>query len=130
MPLVLTSMLALACNGGDDDDFPCVDVDPGCAPLYTPDFDEIFTRTLEPKCGLPGGSCHAAEGAQGGLVLDEIETAYTGLSARVDTNDVGCSLVLRRVGAAQPAKAMPPGDPLSDPERCVFVQWIDAGAPR
>lgn len=131
MLAALTSALALGCtNGGDDDDLPCVDADPVCAPLYTPDFDEIYTRTLEPKCGLPGTSCHATEGAQAGLVLDEIETAYDGLSARVSTGDIGCSLVLRRIGSAKPALAMPPGDPLSDAERCVFVQWIDQGAPR
>ena len=129
--LFVVSMIALGCNGGDDDDdFPCVNADASCAPLYTPDFDEIYTRTLEPKCGLPGSSCHSTEAAQGGLVLDEIDTAYDGLSSRLNTDDVGCSLVLRRMGAAKVSEAMPPGDPLSDAEQCVFVHWIDAGAPR
>lgn len=118
------------CNGNGDDPLPCVDVNLSCSALYTPTFDELHSRTLEPKCALPGGSCHATAGAQAGLVLEDIDTAYDGLSTRVDTADIGCSTVMRRLGSHDDALVMPPGDPLSDPEICVFVQWIDNGATR
>lgn len=128
------SLTAGACTGGGDDD-GCVTVDVECAPLYSPTFDEIHTRTLAPTCALAGTSCHAPEGAQAGLVLDDIDTAYDELlgvidHARVTPGDPSCSLLSRRLFASAPATVMPPGAPLSDAERCVFVRWINDGAAR
>ena len=134
IPMTLAIAACTADGGGGDG---CVQVDAACAPLYTPVFDELHTRTLAPTCAVPGGSCHAAAGAQGGLVLEDPDTAFgellgtttSGGVARVVPGDPGCSEVVRRVFAGG-SQGMPPGAPLSDAETCVFVQWIDAGAER
>lgn len=131
LPRILLVVLGVVgCAGGDANDRCVKDLDLQCAPLYTPDFDEIFTRTLQPTCAVSGGACHAASGGQGGMVLDEIEGAYAALQDRVKPGDPGCSPLVRRLEAGDAGSVMPPGDPLLESERCVFVRWIDAGAPR
>lgn len=118
------------CLGGSGANDRCLkNLDLECAPLYTPEFDEIFSRTLLPTCAVSGGACHAASGGQGGMVLDEIEGAYGELQSRLEPGDAGCSLVVWRL-EPDDESVMPPGSPLSDAERCVFVRWIDAGAQR
>src|SRR5262245_49672111 len=68
--------VAIGCSGGEPS-LPCVaNLDLGCAPLYAPTYDQIFTRTLHPTCAQAGGSCHAAAGAQGGLVFEDENAAY------------------------------------------------------
>ena len=53
----LTSMVAAAltlsaCKHGGDE---CVlDLPEQCAPLYTPTFDQVFSRTLAPTCAQSG----------------------------------------------------------------------------
>lgn len=106
-----------------------------CAPLYTPTFDQVFTRTLKPTCALSGASCHASEGAMGGLVLADADGAYAallgqnGARTRVVAGDAACSLIIERLDATD-ANVMPPGAPLADAERCAVAQWIQNGAKR
>jgi hypothetical protein len=109
----------------------CAEVSADCAPLYQPTFDELFDRTLLPTCSASGSSCHSAAGAQGGLVLDEREAAYTALlDGRVDPGDAGCSDMVVRLESSDVDEQMPPGSPLSAQERCAIVQWIASGAAR
>ena len=135
----LVMMVALALLGGacaDDDVLECVDVSAECAPLYTPEFDEIFTRTLQPKCALEGGSCHSIDGARAGLVFEDADTSYDLLlgnldgRARVVPGDISCSILTARVSTSSPGLVMPPRNPLSDAERCVLIQWVANGAQR
>jgi hypothetical protein len=114
----------------------CVEnLDLSCAPLYTPDFDHIFTNTLHPTCAQPG-VCHAADSGQAGLVYENADTAYAlllGQNAghpRVVPGDPSCSPLIERIETSDPSYEMPPGKPLSDPEKCAFVQWVAAGAKR
>jgi len=41
----------------------------------------------------------------------------------------GCSLMIVRTDSPGASYQMPPGDPLSEPERCALIQWVLAGAP-
>jgi hypothetical protein len=130
--VLLTALLGAACSGGDT----CAPVSADCAPLYAPTFDNVFSRTLMPRCGVAGGACHAPEGARAGLVFADIDEAYglltgaaTGRSL-VEADEPGCSALLARVGSTDPGRVMPPGAPLSDAELCAVVQWVDMGAAR
>jgi hypothetical protein len=122
--------LTPSCSGDE-----CVVVSSDCAPLYAPEFDEIFARTLQPTCAASGGSCHAPEGMQGGLAFADVDSSYAALvdggdAARVLAGDPGCSLVVRKLESTEADVQMPPGAPLSEQERCVMVQWIAGGAKR
>lgn len=129
--LLLAGALA-GCDGAG----ACVELPAECTPQYEPTFDAIAANTLAPTCGAGGSSCHAAAGAQGGLVLDDADVAYAALLgadgslARVTPGDAACSPLVERLHAADAAELMPPGEPLSDGELCAIQQWIDAGAPR
>lgn len=127
--IVALAVLLLACSGGSD---ACVEVPaPDCTAQYAPTFDNVFNNTLLPRCGVAGSACHATEGGRGGLVFAEIEASYQALTAaRVDSEAPGCGTLLERVAADEPARLMPPGDPLSDGVLCSITQWVAAGAPR
>ena len=127
--LVALVVLLVACSDGSD---ACVDVPaPGCTPQYAPTFQNIFDNTLLPSCGVAGSTCHAPEGAQGGLVLAEIEASHAALTTtRVDSEAPGCGTLLQRVAADEPGRVMPPGDPLPDGVVCAITQWVAMGAPR
>lgn len=128
--LGLLATLAAACGGGGDDD-GCVQVDLDCAPLYEPVFEEVHSRTLAAKCAVAGSACHSREGAQNGLVLEGIDTAYDALlDSRVLPGDPSCSLVVRRIESDDADFAMPPGMPLGAAERCAIIRWIADGAAR
>ena len=138
LPLAITWGLGLigACSAGDTkESSPCVQIDPDCAPLYQPTFDEVFARTLEPTCGAGGSSCHSQQGAQGGLAFAEPDESHaqllglTGSRPRVLVDDPGCSLLLRRLETTGSTQ-MPPGAPLPAAERCSIALWINAGAER
>lgn len=130
---------APGCSSGDSNAKPalsCVtDLDLSCAPLYTPDFDHLFTNTLHPTCAQPG-VCHAADSGRAGLVYEDPDTAYALLLGenaghpRVVPGDPSCSPIVERIESPDPSVQMPPGKPLSDAERCVFVRWIAEGAKR
>jgi hypothetical protein len=115
---------------------PCVDTMASCEPLYEPTFDNVFDNTLRPTCGSEGTACHGAEGAQGGVVFEEIEASYAVLTEASEgepialPSDASCSLLMQLITSADEAFAMPPGDPLSAEERCAIQMWIDQGASR
>ena len=109
-----------------------------CQPLYQPTFDNIFDNRIGVTCGAAstGRSCHSNEGAMGGLVMADKETAYAALlgegggKKRVVAGDPECSLLARRIESSDPDFVMPPGSPLSDAERRAILLWIANGAQR
>jgi hypothetical protein len=110
---------------------PCVTVDTACAPLYTPTFDNLYNRTLRDTCGSQNSSCHSAVGMQGGMSFQDAKHAFDALLAgRVKPGDPGCSKLIVRTDSPGASYQMPPGDPLSEAERCVLIQWVAAGAMR
>jgi len=114
----------------------CVNALPAdCAPLYTPNYDEIFARTLAPTCAQSGSACHSSAGRAGGLAFAEADDAYASLlgqdggEARVLPGDAACSPLVIRLEADDDG-VMPPGAPLDAAERCAIIQWIANGAAR
>ena len=103
--------------------------------VITPTFDEIFTRTLQPRCGS-SPSCHAGASAQNGLHLDDATTAYqdllaenaAGTTQRVIPNDVKCGELIVRLETPNEPWTMPKGDHLPDNVLCVIRHWIADGA--
>ena len=114
-----------ACNSD-----PCVQVDPTCAPLYAPVFDEVHSRTLEPSCALSG--CHNASSQAGELDLSTPDGAYAALvdDGRVLPGDPDCSLLISRLESTDEDKLMPRGMALDNAERCAIIQWVNQGATR
>jgi hypothetical protein len=108
----------------------CITVDASCAPLYAPTFDNIYTMTLRDTCGSQRVSCHSAAGKQGGMSFEDEQHAFDALRAgRVQPGDPGCSKMIVRTDSPGASYQMPPGDALSEAERCVLIQWVAAGAP-
>jgi hypothetical protein len=129
----LRAVVVLTVLAGCPADEACIEIDvTACTPTYEPTFDNVFSRTLEPGCGVAGGSCHAPEGAKGGLVLAEADEAHAALlDGRVVPGDPGCSLLVRRIESTDRAFKMPPGSrTLSAGDRCAIEQWIADGALR
>jgi hypothetical protein len=125
---LLVATTALGCGG---DELSCVEVDLACQPLYPPVFEQVFTQTLQPKCGVAGGACHSRDGQKAGLVLDDRDEAYRRLveGGRVVPGEPSCSILVERVYAPASLR-MPPGRTLADAERCALVQWVASGAAR
>ena len=119
----------------------CIEPLPECDnPTVPPTFEQIYTHAFE-GCGAAstGPSCHSAEGAQHGLVMSNIDTAYDHLlgigdsdgRARVLPDDPWCSPLLARIESTDAGFVMPRGsDRLSDGYRCAIRQWILSGADR
>lgn len=115
----------------------CITVDTSCAPGYVPTFDNVYANTLKTGCGSTRSSCHSASGHQGGLSMADEMTAYTDLLAmspnyhrpRVEPGNAACSLMIVRTDSPGADYQMPPGDPLTEPERCALIQWVQMGAP-
>ena len=133
--LAAVAVLSLSCSSADDaEQMPsCIDLPPDCSPLYTPTFDELFTRTLMPTCGQGGGSCHGPDGQQGGLVFASADEAFallTGADARVVPGNPACSEIVVRTHQTGKPWSMPPGNPLIEAERCVIGKWVEMGALR
>ena len=136
--LTLALMLSASCSDGTVEPDTCSITLPEstCTPLYEPTYENVFNQTIQPKCAFAGGVCHAAEGAQGGLVLDDPDVAYDMLvqsnstSARVLAGDPECSLLVERLVTGDPIALMPPGNALEEPEVCAIVTWIRNGAER
>jgi cytochrome c len=119
------------CPGGNDPPPMCVDVDTTCAELYAPTFDNVYTRTLRDTCGSQRVSCHSAAGLAGGMSFDTEDSAYAALTAsRVTGGDPSCSKMIVRVTSVGETYQMPPGSPLSDPEQCSLIKWVQMGAMR
>lgn len=115
----------------------CVTVDTTCAPGYVPTFDNMYANTLKQGCGSTRSSCHSAAGHMGGLDMSDEATAYTSLLGtsikynrpRVEPGNAACSLMIVRTDSPGADYQMPPGDPLTEPERCALIQWVQNGAP-
>jgi len=127
--------VSLACGqDSGQDDAPCLDQAQAaaCTPQYEPTFDNVYQNTILTRCATGGGSCHLAGAAKGGLVLEGIDAAYDGLvtAGRVVAGDPECSLVIRRLEATRDRGMMPPGTPLTEPERCAVTLWVRQGAER
>ncbi len=134
--MLLIAIIAVGAGCADDAPLECVEVSAQCDPLYAPEFDQIFVRTLQPKCALEGGSCHSIEGAKAGLIFEDADTTYdlllglTDGDQRVIPFDINCSILSSRISTSRSSLLMPPGSPLSAAERCVIIQWINNGAER
>ena len=116
----------------------CINVDLSCAPLYPPTFDNVWTNTLNVSCGSTKSSCHSNSNKAGGMTFADEATSYTELLStahidpsrlRVDPGDAACSLLIVRTDSPGQWYQMPQGTPLSAPERCALVQWVQSGAP-
>ena len=103
-----------------------------CQPLYAPTWDNVHANTIARSCATGGRACHAAAGAQGGLVLEGSERAYLALTtgdAYVTPGDAACSELVSRLYTPYAALVMPRGARLSDAEACAVGKWVAAGAP-
>lgn len=135
----------VACDGGADDGGPeapaCVDVSPDtCSPIYTPTFDEVYSRTLTASCATGGGSCHGNASASGavehGLFFDDADATYTRLlqdrgdATFVVAGDAACSSLVVRLLVDDDVLRMPVGTSLSAGEICSVAKWIEDGAAR
>lgn len=132
----LSFVLGCSDDGADAERPQCIELAESCAPLYAPTFDELFARTLGPTCAQGGASCHGPAGAKGGLVLDEPDAAHAALTGanggepRAVAGDPACSEIVVRTHRSGESWSMPPGQPLSEAERCVIRLWIEQGAAR
>ena len=107
-----------------------------CSLAFTATYEAFYDNLLGRTCAAAGTSCHAAEGAMGGLVLEDREMAYDALlgnldgRARVVAGDAECSPLVARIESDDPGFQMPPSAKLSPEQRCAIIQWIDMGAER
>ncbi len=120
----------LGCAGGE----VCVEPPaPDCTPLYPPTFDEIYTNTLSKSCSVGEGACHSSSGRSAGLSFGTHDEAYIslrgGLDAPVIPGEPECSMLMARLEMVGQVGQMPPGEPLSEGERCAIATWIRAGGP-
>ena len=122
--------LATGCPSSPPSQPPsCLTVDTSCSPLYTPTVDNIYTLTLRDTCGSQRVSCHSAAGKQGGMSFEDEQHAFDALhDGRVMPGNPGCSKMIVRTDSPGASYQMPPGDALSEPERCALIQWVQGGA--
>ncbi|MBX7164936.1 MAG: PSD1 and planctomycete cytochrome C domain-containing protein [Pirellulales bacterium] len=98
--------------------------------LRSPSYDREVRPLLAARCF----KCHGPAAQEGGLRLDEFETATgagdSGRTAVVPANSAE-SLLVARVSSGEPAERMPPleaGEALAPEEIDLLRRWIDAGA--
>lgn len=126
-------MLGAGCgtSGASGASGGCMDAPLDCKPIVAPPtFDAIYANVLAPSCASGAGQCHGSA-ASAGLDLRTADSAFEGLSRRVEPGSAGCSLLVRRVESPSSSFRMPPGPtPLGEAERCAIRQWIADGAKR
>ncbi len=139
---MLALLQGMACSSSDptpESGLECVKgLSAECSPLYpSSDFTTLYTKVLHPSCATGGSTCHTKSGSKGGLVFEDEDQSYGLLlgqidgRARVIPNDPSCSLLIERLEVQSSTLRMPPGPtPLTEGERCNFVQWIANGALR
>ncbi len=128
---LLALLLVLGC-----DDASTEEVDPDfvktCSPLYTPSFADLHERTLLPSCTT--GACHGDTAPAAYLNFQTPAGTYTALvgdgsgTRLVVPGDQVASVLIQRIDSS--TRSMPPGQPLSDEERCVIHKWVESGAGR
>jgi len=110
----------------------CKTVDTTCAPGYVPTFTNVYNNTIKNGCGSTKSNCHSASNHAGGISFATQDDAYAALldatRRRVVPGDPGCSEMIVRTDSPGEDYQMPPGDPLSVPERCALIQWVVQGA--
>lgn len=123
-------VLLIAACAGCGNDLECIEFEPTCARLYEPTFDNVHAMTLLDKC--VDGPCHNPVSRRAGMSFEDPDDAYMHLveEGRAVAGDPQCSLVMQRIGATNSSLVMPPGNRLSDTERCSIGQWIANGAQR
>ena len=85
--------------------------------------------TLRDACGSQRASCHSRAGKQGGMSFEDQQHAFDALrNGRVVPGNPGCSKMIVRTDSPGASYQMPPGDPLSEAERCTLIQWVQSGA--
>ena len=130
---VATVLWALAACGGGEPVLECIQVDPQCAPLYVPTFQNVWSMTLDEKCAT-GRGCHTNGGMKGGMTFEDIDVSYQLLldpeQERAIPFDAGCSIMIIRTNSTDPDIMMPPGGQLLPAERCSLIQWVAMGAMR
>ena len=115
-------LLAFGGCGGD-----CLDLPETCTPQYEPTFEAVYANTVSGTCQLSG--CHGQGSSSGGLAMGSTaDEAHAAISAYVDPEEPGCSELLLHL-EPEGIGDMPPGDPLSEEERCAIHCRIAAGAP-
>lgn len=135
------SLLSSSCKDDEDEPRPapaCANVapdasSPACTPLYEPNFDNVFAKTLRPTCAKSGVSCHAGTGRQGGLSYEDADESYRLMldsTQVVRPGDPSCSPLVARLAALDGNVRMPPGRSLDASEQCAIIQWIANGAKR
>jgi hypothetical protein len=96
----------------------------------------VFDNTLSRTCAQAGSACHGPAGRRGGLVFADADESYAlltgqnGGKARVKPGNAACSELIVRLESIGKDWQMPPGTPLSAPERCTIRQWVELGAAR
>jgi hypothetical protein len=129
----LVVVLALGCSETPAEETCLEQVDTECTPLFEPTYTELYTRRLSSTCSSSGASCHGPNGRMGGLSFADPDESYdlllgkTGSKARVVPFDPRCSELVQRLDG-EGAILMPPGEPLSEGERCAVRLWIANGA--
>ena len=131
---LLAVYLAGCGDEGASEETPCLPTPTAadCTPQYEPTFENVYKNTITLRCATGGGACHLAEGAQGNLILEGLDAAYDALvdAGRVIPGDPDCSMMIKRLFATRSTGLMPPGSPLSEPERCAVTEWVRRGATR
>jgi hypothetical protein len=129
---VLSSVIALSACTADPKEHPCANVTLDCRPTYDPPtFAVLYKGIFKPTCASVPGTCHTSQRISGGLDMSTEDKAFEGLSKRVQPENLGCSLLTRKIESDDPDWRMPLGDtPLSEPNRCAIRKWIANGAQR
>jgi hypothetical protein len=129
--LAALPLVVLAACSGDDSPTCLQNLDEQCQPLFQPTYAEIYSRVLEPTCGV-GARCHSAEGARAGLVFADEASSHDQLLqlGYVTPGDPSCSVLVRRIEGEGIQMPPLPADKLLEGERCAIEKWIANGAER
>ena len=90
----------------------------------------VHDLVIVSSCAV-GGSCHGGGATAGGLDLGELQVAHEALlaSGNVSPGAAGESPLMSRLDSSiSDAQHMPPGQMLSEAQRCLVAAWITEGA--